>query len=137
MIPSHQLLALAREWQLRPEVVEKDYVLGWVLAAFSTDPETSANWILKGGTCLKKCIVETYRFSEDLDFSLTPEAGYTEAHIHELLLRIANVRDCCLTGIVRERWQCECGGCERVQPQQRFRKPGDECLGISRVRQLM
>src|SRR5208283_5100389 len=27
-------------------------------------------WIFKGGTCLKKCFFETYRFSEDLDFTL-------------------------------------------------------------------
>ena len=29
------------------------------------------SWIFKGGTCLKKCYFETYRFSEDLDFTLT------------------------------------------------------------------
>ena len=28
------------------------------------------SWLFKGGTCLKKCF-ETYRFSEDLDFTLT------------------------------------------------------------------
>jgi predicted nucleotidyltransferase component of viral defense system len=27
-------------------------------------------WVFKGGTCLKKCFVETYRFSEDLDFTV-------------------------------------------------------------------
>ncbi len=26
--------------------------------------------MFKGGTCLKKCFVETYRFSEDLDFTV-------------------------------------------------------------------
>jgi len=29
------------------------------------------SWAFKGGTCLKKCYFETYRFSEDLDFTLT------------------------------------------------------------------
>jgi predicted nucleotidyltransferase component of viral defense system len=28
------------------------------------------HWVFKGGTCLKKCFVETYRFSEDLDFTV-------------------------------------------------------------------
>jgi hypothetical protein len=28
------------------------------------------DWLFKGGTCLKKCYFETYRFSEDLDFTL-------------------------------------------------------------------
>jgi hypothetical protein len=31
-------------------------------------------WLFKGGTCLKKCFFETYRFSEDLDFTLRDEA---------------------------------------------------------------
>jgi predicted nucleotidyltransferase component of viral defense system len=30
--------------------------------------------VFKGGTCLKKCYFETYRFSEDLDFTLTDES---------------------------------------------------------------
>jgi predicted nucleotidyltransferase component of viral defense system len=33
-------------------------------------PALSDHWIFKGGTCLKKCFVETYRFSEDLDFTV-------------------------------------------------------------------
>lgn len=29
-----------------------------------------SDWIFKGGTSLKKCFFETFRFSEDLDFTL-------------------------------------------------------------------
>jgi predicted nucleotidyltransferase component of viral defense system len=29
-----------------------------------------SRWVFKGGTCLKKCFFETYRFSEDLDFTV-------------------------------------------------------------------
>jgi predicted nucleotidyltransferase component of viral defense system len=68
MIRKDQILERAREWQLRPEVVEKDYVLGWLLASVSADAEAANRWVLKGGTCVKKCFFETYRFSEDLDF---------------------------------------------------------------------
>ncbi len=32
MIDRQEILDLSREWGLRPDVVEKDYVLGWVLA---------------------------------------------------------------------------------------------------------
>jgi predicted nucleotidyltransferase component of viral defense system len=32
--------------------------------------EVTQNFIFKGGTCLKKCYFEDYRFSEDLDFTL-------------------------------------------------------------------
>ena len=65
------------EWSLREDVVEKDYVLGWLLAAVAADDELSRSWIFKGGTCLRKCYYETYRFSEDLDFTVIdggPEA---------------------------------------------------------------
>ena len=57
---------------LTEEVVEKDYVLGWLLWGIGTDPVLSDAWVFKGGTCLKKCYIETYRFSEDLDFTVLP-----------------------------------------------------------------
>ena len=76
MIRKQDILDRAAEWQLRPEVVEKDYVLGWLLAGIATLP-LRQHWIFKGGTSIKKCYVETYRFSEDLDFSLLVEARRT------------------------------------------------------------
>lgn len=36
------------------------------------------SWLFKGGTCLKKCFFETYRFSEDLDFTLRNESQIDE-----------------------------------------------------------
>lgn len=87
MIRKQDILDRATEWRLRPEVVEKDYVLGWLLAGLAGAP-TRDTWIFKGGTSIKKCYIETYRFSEDLDFSLLPEADYTEAGIHQALLDI-------------------------------------------------
>ena len=44
--------------------------------------------MFKGGTCLKKCVLETYRFSEDLDFTLFPVAEYSEAGIEAILQEI-------------------------------------------------
>lgn len=70
MIDKREILALARQMSLTPHVVEKDYVLGWMLAGIYSHEELAANWVFKGGTCLKKCFFETYRFSEDLDFTL-------------------------------------------------------------------
>ena len=58
MITKQDILDRAAEWQLRPEVVEKDYVLGWLLAGLATLP-MSALWIFKGGTCVNKCFFET------------------------------------------------------------------------------
>jgi predicted nucleotidyltransferase component of viral defense system len=70
MISRADLQARAREWGLTEEVVEKDYVLGWLLWGIGSHPALAERWIFKGGTCLKKCFVETYRFSEDLDFTV-------------------------------------------------------------------
>ena len=74
MIDRTEILRLASELGLGPRVVEKDYVLGWVLAGIARDEELSRAWLFKGGTCLKKCFFETYRFSEDLDFTVTEPA---------------------------------------------------------------
>jgi Nucleotidyl transferase AbiEii toxin, Type IV TA system len=74
VIDRTELLRLAGEFGLEPRIVEKDYVLSWVLAGIYRDPVLSATWIFKGGTCLKKCFFETYRFSEDLDFTITDAA---------------------------------------------------------------
>jgi predicted nucleotidyltransferase component of viral defense system len=60
----------AREWGLTEEVVEKDYALGWFLWGIGQDAALRDAWVFKGGTCLKKCFIETYRFSEDLDFTV-------------------------------------------------------------------
>jgi len=74
MIDRTEIIRLAGELGLQPRVVEKDYVLGWVLAGIARDEELSRAWLFKGGTCLKKCFFETYRFSEDLDFTITEPA---------------------------------------------------------------
>lgn len=70
MIGVLELRERAREWSLREDVVEKDYVLGWLLWGIASEPALADAWVFKGGTCLKKCYFETYRFSEDLDFTL-------------------------------------------------------------------
>ncbi|HTT92712.1 MAG TPA: nucleotidyl transferase AbiEii/AbiGii toxin family protein, partial [Acidimicrobiales bacterium] len=37
---------------------------------FPPDYALNRTWVFKGGTCLRKCYYETYRFSEDLDFTV-------------------------------------------------------------------
>jgi predicted nucleotidyltransferase component of viral defense system len=73
VIARSALQARVQEWGLTEEVVEKDYVLGWLLAGIGAHPVLGSTWIFKGGTCLKKCYLETYRFSEDLDFTVLEE----------------------------------------------------------------
>lgn len=72
MIRRDEIAQRVFEWGLRDAVIEKDYVLGWLLWGIGQDRELGNSWVFKGGTCLKKCYVETYRFSEDLDFTVLP-----------------------------------------------------------------
>ena len=89
MITKQHILERAAEWRLRPDVVEKDYVLGWLLVGIAQHAELREHWVFKGGTCLKKCYFETYRFSEDLDFSLSPSALYSADELLRQLKELA------------------------------------------------
>jgi len=51
------------------EVLERDYLLSWILAGIGQVDSLSRTLAFKGGTSLKKCYFGEYRFSEDLDFS--------------------------------------------------------------------
>ena len=67
MIDRRELLEKAREKGLNLMIVEKDYVLGWLLYGFSRD----TNLIFKGGTALSKIYFpRIWRLSEDLDYSI-------------------------------------------------------------------
>ena len=70
MIDRSEVLAVASDLSRTHDIVEEDYVLGWLLAGIYAHEPVAAAWTFKGGTCLKKCYFETYRFSEDLDFTL-------------------------------------------------------------------
>jgi predicted nucleotidyltransferase component of viral defense system len=74
MIDRAEILAVAGDLSLTPDVIEKDYVLGWLLAGIYGHHALARAWIFKGGTCLKKCYFETYRFSEDLDFTISDQS---------------------------------------------------------------
>lgn len=77
-----------REWGLREDVVEKDYVIGWVLWGIGADEKLSTDWAFKGGTSLKKCYLETYRFSEDLDFTVLPGGPIRAEELSPILQRV-------------------------------------------------
>ena len=88
MIDKREILEQASALGLLPNIVEKDYVLGWVLAGIDTHPVLGKSWIFKGGTCLKKCYFETYRFSEDLDFTLRDESQLTDTYLRSALAEV-------------------------------------------------
>lgn len=89
MIGKREILDIAAKVGLNPHVVEKDYALGWALAGIFVHEELRDSWVFKGGTCLKKCFFETYRFSEDLDFTLTDPGHLDEAFLKRVFAEIS------------------------------------------------
>ena len=83
MIPQRDLSLLsnrlAKQGSRRiPEtVLERDYCLSWFLVGLSRTGLRD-RLAFKGGTALKKCYFGDYRFSEDLDFTLTTETSWEE-----------------------------------------------------------
>ena len=50
--------------------IDKDWVQSHILNAIYDTSFGKDLLVFKGGTCLRKCWIENYRFSEDLDFTL-------------------------------------------------------------------
>ena len=77
MVEKNEILKMAKGLDLNPDTVEKDYILGWMLYGINNHYKIS-EWAFKGGTSLKKCFFETYRFSEDLDFTIIKKSHLNE-----------------------------------------------------------
>lgn len=87
MIDKSEILRQAKANGLEPSIVEKDYVLGWML--LGVQHFTKESWVFKGGTCVKKCFLNEYRFSEDLDFTLIDHNHLSFDRLHTILQNIA------------------------------------------------
>jgi predicted nucleotidyltransferase component of viral defense system len=74
-------------------VIERDYVLAWFLTGLSGHALREV-FAFKGGTALRRCWFGDYRFSEDLDFTLTKRISFAaiRAGLHEIF---AAVEDAC------------------------------------------
>ena len=88
MIIRNEILNIAANKHLNPFVIEKDYVLGWLLAGMSLSPKMKEILVFKGGNCLKKCYFETYRSSEDLDFTVQRDVIINEKILLEEFSKI-------------------------------------------------
>jgi predicted nucleotidyltransferase component of viral defense system len=60
-------------------VIERDYALAWFLTELAAHPRLSTALAFKGGTALRRVHFGEYRFSEDLDFSLTRPLSLAES----------------------------------------------------------
>ena len=96
MIPQRNLALLSNRLargggrRIPESVLERDYCLAWFLVGLSRTP-LRERLAFKGGTALKSCYFGDYRFSEDLDFTLTAEVPF-EAIRQELEPVFAEVR---------------------------------------------
>ncbi|MGZ3812300.1 MAG: nucleotidyl transferase AbiEii/AbiGii toxin family protein [Mucilaginibacter sp.] len=70
MVTTKELSKRASANKVSDRQIEKDYVLTWMLIGVSQHEVLKKSLVFKGGTVLKKCYFEDYRFSEDLDFTL-------------------------------------------------------------------
>jgi predicted nucleotidyltransferase component of viral defense system len=69
MITEDEVKAIAMTQGISLPVVEKDYVMSWLLWGIYKTPSLAGNLILKGGNCLRKIYFSDTRFSDDLDFT--------------------------------------------------------------------
>jgi len=70
MIPPQELRRISRERRIAIDLIEKDYVLGWILHGIVSS-SISDSLAFKGGTALSKVYFPgSWRISEDLDFTL-------------------------------------------------------------------
>ena len=74
MILKKEIEKIALQENVSRSTVDKDWVLGHFIDAIFSIPLCRDSLVFKGGTCLKKCYIPDYRFSEDLDFtSINPD----------------------------------------------------------------
>ena len=85
-----EIRSVASRVNLANTVVEKDYALGWLLWGIHRHPIAGKDWVFKGGTCLKKCYFETYRFSEDLDFSYKGSEQPTVESLTQIMSQVVD-----------------------------------------------
>jgi predicted nucleotidyltransferase component of viral defense system len=88
MITEAEIRRLAATAKVDPMVLDLDYCLGWFLAGLSSIPEAAKDLIFKGGTCLRKCYFDGYRFSEDLDYTAITPINYD--HLNTWIAQVGN-----------------------------------------------
>jgi predicted nucleotidyltransferase component of viral defense system len=82
MILKREIEHIAEQKGVARGTIDKDWVLGHLLAGIYSQPSLREVLLFKGGTCLRKCWFPEYRFSEDLDFtSRNPDFELKKSHI--------------------------------------------------------
>lgn len=58
------------------DLIEKDVIIHRILLELGSNSDFFENYAFKGGTCLMKCYLNYYRFSEDIDFTYIPQKEF-------------------------------------------------------------
>jgi predicted nucleotidyltransferase component of viral defense system len=69
VIGRNEIIRLADRDDVPAQTVERDYVLAHVLSGIASH-EAADQMVFKGGTALRLCYIQDFRYSADLDFSL-------------------------------------------------------------------
>ncbi len=72
---SNRLLKEQGGRRIPESVLERDYCIAWFLIGLSRMP-LREKLVFKGGTALKRCHFAEYRFSEDMDFTLSGNLSF-------------------------------------------------------------
>jgi len=97
----------------RADLVEKDLILHQILTDLSHNEFFSQNFLFKGGTCLTKCYLGYYRFSEDIDFTWKDQTVFeakSQKKIRSALSEIINKTGKILEEVSKKRqldFRCE------------------------------
>ena len=91
MLNLNQFTAIADSDGVQVPTVERDYVMSHVIAMLADQP-VSAHLEFKGGTALRLCHFEEYRYSADIDFNITDEIKPADA-LEGLSRALAETKD--------------------------------------------
>ncbi|NLB76573.1 MAG: nucleotidyl transferase AbiEii/AbiGii toxin family protein, partial [Crenarchaeota archaeon] len=95
------------------DLIEKDLILHQILTDLSQNEFFSNNFVFKGGTCLTKCYLGYYRFSEDIDFTWKDQAVFeckSQMNIRRLLSEVIDKAGGIFEGVAKKRvldFKCE------------------------------
>jgi predicted nucleotidyltransferase component of viral defense system len=82
------------------DLLEKDLILHQILTDLSKTKFFHDNFAFKGGTCLTKCYLGYYRFSEDIDFTWKNQDDFEDKTQNQIRKTLSNTIDA--TGAIFE-----------------------------------
>jgi predicted nucleotidyltransferase component of viral defense system len=141
MINLDEVRKISAQVSLSNTVVEKDYALGWLLRGIQKHASTNKSLVFKGGTCLKKCYFDTFRFSEDLDFSYLGSDTLSATGLTKIFREIAElIQDESGLEIPDKSIQFEFfsnpRGSESIQGSVKFRGPVRPQVGLNQMQRI-